>query len=39
MDEKRDCGREDGGQQGQVEVEGRAYERRVLADEEDACGT
>ena len=35
---RRGCGREDGGRQGEVEV-GRAYERRVLVDGGDACGT
>ena len=39
MDERRDCGGEDGGRQAEGEVEGRAYERRVLADEGDACET
>lgn len=39
MDGRRGCGRGDGGQQGEVEGEGRAYERRALADEGDACGT
>lgn len=39
MDERPGYGGEDGGQQVEVEVEGRAYERRVLADEGDACGT
>ena len=38
MNGRRGCGREDGGQREQVEEEGRAYERPVLADEGDACG-
>ena len=39
MDGGQGCGGEDEGRQVQEEEEGRAYERRVLADEGDACGT